>query len=146
MREEFFADFTRRFSRGAVIQARLGHSLDHFRISALFGPSGCGKTTILRCLAGLDRPQEGIIRFGNETWFDSDRHIFLPPQKRKIGYLFQEYALFPHLNVEENIGYGLAKVTAAERRRRIAEMLDFTQMNGYEEYYPRQLSGGQQQR
>jgi molybdate transport system ATP-binding protein len=109
----------------------------------LFGPSGSGKTTILRCLAGLDRPQQGHIRFGDETWFDSARQICLPPQRRNIGYLVQDYALFPHLTVERNIAYGLADQSDA---RRVAEMIALLQLDGLERRYPRNLSGGQQQR
>jgi ABC-type sulfate/molybdate transport systems ATPase subunit len=69
----------------------------------LFGPSGCGKTTTLRCLAGLERPEEGRITFGENTWFDAELRVCLTPQQRDIGYLFQKYALFPHLSVAQNI-------------------------------------------
>src|SRR5262249_56724352 len=82
----------------------------------LFGPSGSGKSTTLRCLAGLDRPARGTIRFGDEIWFDAARGVCLPPQRRRIGYLFQDYALFPHLRVAQNIGYGLGNLAASERR------------------------------
>ena len=73
----------------------------------LFGPSGSGKTTILRCLAGLDRPQEGFIRFGDDVWFDAAAGINRPPQQRRLAYVSQDYGLFPHLTVEENIRFGM---------------------------------------
>src|SRR5205823_4699837 len=105
--------------------------------------SGSGKSTALRCLAGLERPDRGTIRFGDEIWFDSARGIFLPPQRRRIGYLFQDYALFPHLRVAQNIAYGLAKFA---RQQRIEEITALLGLSGLEDRYPKQLSGGQQQR
>jgi molybdate transport system ATP-binding protein len=101
---------------------------------------------VLRCLAGLDRPDQGQICFDEEVWFDAVRGAFLPPQRRGIGYLFQEYALFPHLTVAGNIVYSLTGLTASERRRRLGEMTDLFGLAGLEDRYPRQLSGGQQQR
>src|SRR6266566_8193421 len=86
------------------------------------------------------------IRFGEETWFDASCGILVPPQRRQIGYLFQEYALFPHLTVERNIGYGIRRIGDEERRMRIAEITDLLGLAGLEDRYPRQLSGGQQQR
>ena len=79
----------------------------------LFGPSGSGKTTILRCLAGLDRPQEGFIRFGEEVWFDAAAGINRPPQQRRLAYVSQDYGLFPHLTVEQNIRFGMDAAGAA---------------------------------
>ncbi|TMJ67367.1 MAG: ABC transporter ATP-binding protein, partial [Alphaproteobacteria bacterium] len=114
--------------------------------TVLFGPSGSGKSTALRCLAGLERPDRGMIRFGDEVWFDSARRIFLPPQRRRIGYLFQDYALFPHLRVAQNIAYGLGKIPAAERRERIEEITALLELSDLADRYPKQLSGGQQQR
>jgi molybdate transport system ATP-binding protein len=115
-------------------------------LTVLFGPSGSGKSTTLRCLAGLERPDRGVIRFGDEIWFDAERNIFLPPQQRRIGYLFQDYALFPHLTVEQNIAYGLGKLREAARRQRVEEISALLELAGLEDRYPRQLSGGQQQR
>ncbi|MEI8197543.1 MAG: ABC transporter ATP-binding protein, partial [Phycisphaerae bacterium] len=118
-------------------------------ITVLFGPSGCGKTTILRCLAGLERPDMGFIRYGSEYWFDAPRGLHLPPQRRGIGFLFQDYALFPHLNVAGNISYAIARIARIprpQRRERLAEMLDLLDLGGLEQRYPDQLSGGQQQR
>src|SRR5437660_1703839 len=146
MGPELVAEFEKKFPDGPPIQVRLRRPVDHFSLTVLFGPSGSGKTTALRCLAGLDRPQCGYIRFGDETWFDASCGILVPPQRRQIGYLFQEYALFPHLTVERNIGYGIRRIGDAERRVRIAEITDLLGLAGLEDRYPRQLSGGQQQR
>jgi molybdate transport system ATP-binding protein len=143
---ELTAEFEKCFPGGPVIQVELRLPADAFSLTVLFGPSGSGKSTTLRCLAGLDRPERGTIRFGNEIWFDAARGIFLPPQRRRIGYLFQDYALFPHLTVAQNIGYGLSKVAAPERRQRIEEITTLLGLAGLGERYPRQLSGGQQQR
>src|SRR6266478_1495787 len=146
MGPELVAEFEKRFLDGPPIQVRLRRPVDHFSLTVLFGPSGSGKTTALRCLAGLDRPQRGYIRFGDETWFDASCGILVPPQRRQIGYLFQEYALFPHLTVERNVGYGIRRIGDAERRTRIAEITDLLGLAGLEDRYPHQLSGGQQQR
>jgi len=140
------ARFTRRFAGGPAIRAELAGVSDRPCVTVLFGPSGCGKTTVLRCLAGLDRPDEGFIRLGDETWFDSTRGIQLSPQQRGIGFLFQDYALFPHLTVADNLGYGLRDLKGVERRRRIAALLEQFDLAGLEQRRPAQLSGGQQQR
>ena len=141
-----FADFKKHFAGGPAIQVKLRRPVATFSLTVLFGPSGSGKSTTLRCLAGLERPDRGVIRFGDEIWFDAERNIFLPPQQRRIGYLFQDYALFPHLTVEQNIAYGLGKLSAAARRERIKEIMNSLALVGLEHRYPRQLSGGQQQR
>ena len=140
------AEFEKHFADGTVIKVELCRPADAYSLTVLFGPSGAGKSTTLRCLAGLDRPERGAIHFGDEIWFDAARGIFLPPQRRRIGYLFQDYALFPHLRVAQNIGYGLGKIAAPERRQRIGEIAALLGLAGLEDHYPRQLSGGQQQR
>ncbi len=136
------ARFVKRFRGGPEIRAELSGA----GVTALFGPSGCGKTTTLRCLAGLDRPDEGAIRLGGETWFDGARRVFLRPQRRGVGLLFQDYALFPHRTVAGNVEFGLAGLGRAERRARAAALLDRLGLRGLETRYPHQLSGGQQQR
>lgn len=146
MTRELIADFEKQFAGETAIQTEFHHQVDGFSITVLFGPSGCGKTTVLRCLAGLERPDSGTIKFGEETWFDHEDAVFLRPQKRKIGFLFQDYALFPHLRIAQNIGYGLRHLPLEERRKRIDEMLDLFDLNGLEDRYPHQVSGGQQQR
>lgn len=146
MSNELAAHFVKRFGREVTIEGNLCQPADHFSVTVLFGPSGCGKTTMLRCLAGLERPEEGRIRMGPMTWFDVELGIFLTPQERDIGYLFQEYALFPHLTVGQNIAYGLRGFSRAERQERVGEMLERFHLAGLENRYPRQLSGGEQQR
>ena len=143
---ELTAEFEKHFPAGPIIKAELRRPTDARSPTVLFGPSGSGKSTTLRCLAGLEKPDRGIIRFGDEIWFDSARGIFLPPQRRRIGYLFQDYALFPHLRVAQNIAYGLGKIAVAERRQRIEEITALLELSGLEDRYPTQLSGGQQQR
>jgi molybdate transport system ATP-binding protein len=116
------------------------------RVTVLFGESGCGKTTVLRCLAGLEHPEEGRIEFGKQTWFDSQSHQFLEPQQRNVGFVQQDYVLFPHLSVAGNVGFGLNQMSAAERRARVQELLCWVGLDGLGRRLPRELSGGQQQR
>ncbi len=146
MMAELASDFEKRFPGVPVIHGVMRRPADRFSVTALLGASGCGKTTILRCLAGLERPERGWIRFGEEVWFDAERRVHLPPQRRGIGFLFQDYALFPHLTVDDNIAYGVTDVSRRMRRRRAAEIMERFQLDGLGRRYPRQLSGGQQQR
>jgi len=143
---ELTADITKVFPGRLSIDVRLSVTLDPPPILILFGPSGSGKTTVLRCLAGLDWPERGTIRFRDEVWVDSERGIRLRPQERRIGYMSQDYALFPTHTVEGNIGYGLEGLSAAQSQKRIADMLAMLQLKGTEKLRPSQLSGGQQQR
>lgn len=108
----------------------------------LFGPSGAGKTTILRMLAGLTPPDNGRIVVDGETWFDAERRINLPPQKRAIGFVFQDYALFPNLSVRENIAYAVGK----NETHWVDELLDLTGLAALQARLPSTLSGGQKQR
>ena len=140
------ASFTKHFPGGAVIRGKLEQPVRGHSITVLFGPSGCGKTTVLRCLAGLERPEEGTVHFGAETWFDAQRSVCLAPQQRDIGFVFQDYALFPHLTVEGNIGFGLRDGTSNERRQRVGETLERFDLGKLAHRRPHQLSGGQQQR
>lgn len=114
----------------------------------LLGPSGCGKTTLLRCLAGLEDPDGGEIYIGDKLIFSYDKAISLPPSKRDLGFVFQNYALWPHMKVEKNITFALEiqKMSKEEMRKRVRETLAEVQMEGYEDRYPREMSGGQQQR
>ena len=113
---------------------------------ALLGPSGCGKSLTLKCIAGIERPDQGRIVLDGRVLFDSEKHIDLPPQKRQVGYLFQQYALFPHMTVAENIAAGCRRLERAERKSRVAELVAMLHLEGLEGLRPRQLSGGQQQR
>ena len=115
-------------------------------MTALVGPSGSGKTLTLRTIAGIFAPDAGRIVLDGEPLFDSERDVDLPPQARRVGYVPQQYALFPHLTVEDNVGFGLRDVTSAERRRRIGDLLELVELTGLEKRRPHQLSGGQQQR
>jgi len=112
-------------------------------ITAILGPSGSGKSTLLRLLAGLNKLQQGSIRFGDEVWADATARFHLPPQQRRIGMVFQDYALFAHMSVARNIAYGVAP---AERESRLAHYLPRLQLSQLAGRYPAQLSGGQRQR
>jgi iron(III) transport system ATP-binding protein len=113
-------------------------------IGVLIGPSGCGKTTLLRAVAGLEPVSAGEIRLAGQLV--SSAVTALAPEDRRIGMVFQDYALFPHLSVEGNIGFGLSHLGKAQRRQRVAEMLDLVGLQGSEARYAHELSGGQQQR
>jgi ABC-type sulfate/molybdate transport systems ATPase subunit len=112
----------------------------------LLGPSGSGKTMTLRAIAGLETPDRGRIVLNGRVLFDSKQRIDVPARARRIGLLFQNYALFPHLNVAKNIAFGLRRLPEAERNRRVAEQLAAAHLNGLAERYPATLSGGEQQR
>jgi molybdate transport system ATP-binding protein len=115
-------------------------------VSVLFGPSGSGKTLTLQCLAGLVRPEAGRIVVDGRVLFDSAAGIHVPPQERRLGYVFQGYALFPHLTVRANVAFGLRGRPQAERDQRTAEVIERLGLAGLEGRYPRELSGGQRQR
>lgn len=142
----FNASFVKRYSSDVAVHGAISQRIDRFGVTALFGPSGCGKTTILRCLAGLERPEQGRIDFAETVWFDASSRRFLPPQRRGVGMLFQDYALFPHMRVLENVAYGLGGASKSRRRQRAAELLERLGLGGMEDRLPHQLSGGQQQR
>lgn len=115
-------------------------------ITILFGPSGSGKSTLLDCIAGLERPDSGTIAIGEEVFFFSEENINRPPQKRKIAYVFQTLALFPHLNVNENVGYGLARDRKQERKERVEEILRAFHIENLQSRKPSEISGGERQR
>jgi multiple sugar transport system ATP-binding protein len=114
----------------------------------LLGPSGCGKTTLLRCVAGLEDPDDGEIYIGDMLVFSRSKGISLPPGKRELGLVFQNYALWPHMKVDKNITFALEiqKLGKEEMQKRVKEALAEVKMEGYEDRYPREMSGGQQQR
>ena len=115
-------------------------------ILALLGASGCGKSMTLKCIAGIEKPDEGHIELNGRVLFDSERRINLTPQERKAGYLFQQYALFPNMTVEQNIGTALKNLPKEKRAAAIAEKIAAFHLEGLEKHRPAQLSGGQQQR
>ena len=158
-------DIEKRFASGASVTAAFEAPIDRGTVLVLFGPSGAGKTTILRCLAGLERPDRGEMRFRDQVWFDARSGRFAPPQARRTSYVFQEPALFPHLTVRANVGFGVAHRSAEASRydatganaslKRSAKLQpsgsvdDLLARLGVAELahrYPRELSGGQRQR
>ncbi|MBM3638608.1 MAG: ABC transporter ATP-binding protein [Actinobacteria bacterium] len=124
--------------RDVSFQAKTGS------ITALLGPSGEGKTTLLRIIAGFERPRQGVVSVNDRVVSSPD--TFVPPQHRGIGIVTQEGALFPHLTVGQNIAFGLADRRSANSRRRVAEVLDMVDLAGTESHHPSELSGGMQQR
>jgi len=137
------ADLYLSFGRTAVLQG-FGFDLEAGEIACLLGHSGCGKTTALRAVAGFEQPERGRIALQGRTL--SDGRLFVPPHLRRIGMVFQDYALFPHLNVADNIAFGLSGRSAEARKARVAELLALIGLPDYGGHYPHQLSGGQQQR
>jgi molybdate transport system ATP-binding protein len=113
---------------------------------ALAGPSGAGKTSVLRVVAGLLRPERGRVVAGDATWLDTSSGIDVPPERRRCGYVFQEYALFPHLSAWQNVAYPLRGVPRADRRRRAVELLDRFGLGAQADDRPATLSGGERQR
>ena len=117
-------------------------------IFTLLGPSGCGKTTLLRCIVGLESPDAGEVIIGDEVVWSKEKGIFVPPEKRGLGMVFQTYAIWPHMNVFDNVAFPLQtrNATKDEIRRSVARVLEFVQMEGFEKRPATKLSGGQQQR
>ncbi len=115
-------------------------------ITILFGPSGSGKTTTLRAIAGITKPDQGHIQVGAQTFFDSRTRVNIPIQERRIGYVFQDYALFPHLTAEQNVSFGIKAEPESERRERAQEMMALFKVEHVRHRYPQNMSGGEQQR
>jgi iron(III) transport system ATP-binding protein len=133
-------------SFGAVEAVReLNLELTRGKILTLLGPSGCGKTTVLRLLAGFESPDAGEIEISGRL--AAGRGASVPPEERRVGMVFQDYALFPHLSVAKNVAYGLKGILRGKKRdARVAEVLNLTRLSGLEDRMPHELSGGQQQR
>lgn len=132
-------ELTRRLGGRAVVD-RVSLHLEPGELLALVGPSGCGKSTLLRVVAGLDRPDGGLVHL------DGKDVTSRPAERRQVGLVFQDHGLFPHLNVADNIGFGLWRVGRAERRRWVAELLELVKLSHTAGRYPHELSGGEQQR
>ena len=128
----------------APVLQDLSFTLSAGAIGCFLGPSGCGKTTLLRCLAGFEELLAGEIRFNGRVM--STRRLTVAPENRRVGFVFQDYALFPHLSVEANVGFGLQRWERPLRRRRTAEMLELVGLDRLGHVPPNELSGGQQQR
>ena len=146
MADEIVIDIEKQYPAGATVRANFRLKLEAGSAAILFGPSGAGKTTLLRSIAGLERPERGIIRFRDEVWFDAARGVFRPAEARSVGLLFQEYALFPHLTVRENIEYGLDHMSKAQRRETVDEIMASFEIVELAGRRPREISGGQAQR
>jgi molybdate transport system ATP-binding protein len=141
---------------GLLLEVSLKKSLPEFKLDiafsvnqeilAILGPSGSGKTMTLQCIAGLMRADKGYIRLNDTILLDSAKGIRLIPQKRRVGFVFQNYALFPHLNVEDNIAYGISHLSKEERKTKVSDLLEKMHISNLGKRYPRQLSAGQQQR
>jgi len=131
-------------SKQPPILSKVTFSIDRGEIVGILGPSGSGKSTLLRLIAGLGTPDQGIISIADQVVVNAN--TFVPPEERGVGMVFQDYALFPHLNVEKNIEFGLHRMSRAERKARLDEMIELVQLKGFMKRYPHELSGGQQQR
>ena len=140
-------NLTKRFGDVAAVN-NVSLTVEPGTFLTLLGPSGCGKTTLLRCIAGLEDPNEGEIYIGDKLVFSSARGISLPAGQRDLGLVFQNYALWPHMKVDKNITFALEirKMPKEEMNKRVKEALAEVQMEGFEDRYPREMSGGQQQR
>jgi len=136
---------TKRFQPNSEpVVDNIGFQVNPDEIFAILGPSGCGKTTTLRIIAGFERPDSGTVMLRGKVV--EAQNVHLPPEKRGIGFVFQEYALFPHLNVHDNIAFGLREFTKIEAEARIDHLLMIAGLKGFEKRRPSELSGGQQQR
>jgi len=140
-------NLTKRFGNCVAVN-NVSLTIEPGAFLTLLGPSGCGKTTLLRCLAGLEEPDDGEIYIGDTLVYSSEKGISLPAGKRDLGLVFQNYALWPHMKVDKNITFALEikKLDKNEMDLRVREALAQVKMTGYEDRYPREMSGGQQQR
>ncbi len=139
-------EVTKSYGEKAVIRPTT-LKIDDGSFTTLLGPSGCGKTTLLRMIAGLETPDAGEIYFDGECVFSRDKRVNLPPEKRGLGFVFQDFALWPHMTVFENVAFGLRAAGRTKGLdRKVYLALHSVQLDGFAERYPHQLSGGQQQR
>ena len=138
------------YSEGKRIRAldNVNLTIPANHIFTLLGPSGCGKTTLLRCIVGLESPDAGEVIIGGEVVWSKEKGIFVPPEKRGLGMVFQTYAIWPHMNVFDNVAFPLQNrnVPKDEIKRSVAKVLEFVQLDGFEKRPATKLSGGQQQR
>jgi iron(III) transport system ATP-binding protein len=138
---------TKRFARDrAPAVEGLSLAVERGEILALLGPSGCGKTTTLRLIAGFETPDRGRVIIGDRVMADAERGLAVPPEERGVGVVFQDYALFPHLTVADNVAFGLHHLSREQRRERVRAVLDLVGMLDLGGRYPHEISGGQQQR
>ena len=147
MPEIILKNVAKRFGKFVAVE-NLNLNIPSNSFITLLGPSGCGKTTTLRMIAGLETPTEGCISIDGKVVFDADQGINLPPNKRDVGFLFQNYALWPHMTVYQNIAFGLENLKWDKNKikDRVGELLKMLKIEQFEKRYPSELSGGQQQR
>lgn len=138
------ANLSAAYEKGATVVSDINLSLDEGELGCLLGPSGCGKTTILRAISGFQRLASGSISLAGDVISTSKKTT--SPELRAVGMVFQDHALFPHLTIGDNIGFGLSKLDSTERKSRIATLLDLVGMQAHATKYPHELSGGQSQR
>jgi ABC-type sugar transport system ATPase subunit len=140
-------DLSKRFGGTRAVD-RLSLSIRDGEFLTLLGPSGCGKTTTLRCLSGLEEPDSGEITIGGRCVFSAGRCVNVPPGQRGLGLVFQNYALWPHMKVGQNVAFGLRRGRRAgqDLSKKVTDILRVVGLSGYEDRYPHELSGGQQQR
>lgn len=139
-------NITKAFGERKVIN-NVSLKIESGSFTTLLGPSGCGKTTLLRMISGLETPDTGEIYFGDQCVFSSEKGINVPPEKRKLGFVFQDFALWPHLTVYENVAFGLRAAKRTEDLdKKVKDALHAVQLDDFGKRYPHQLSGGQQQR
>jgi iron(III) transport system ATP-binding protein len=142
------AHLSKKFGKTVQAVDDVNLEINHGEILTLLGPSGCGKTTVLRCLAGLETPDAGEISVDDCVIFSSEKHINTPTEKRRMGMVFQSYAIWPHMTVFDNVAYPLKvrKIPKDQMKVRVAAALEKVRLSGFEDRYGTQLSGGQQQR
>lgn len=139
-------NINKKFSEAFNIK-NLNLVIDDNSFTTLLGPSGCGKTTVLRIISGLEIPDSGEILFDDRIIFSSEKNINIPPEKRGLGFVFQDFSLWPHMTVFENVAFPLrAKKNNADIEQKVLKALKTVHLDGYENRFPRELSGGQQQR
>lgn len=147
MSEIILKNLTKKFGNATAVD-NLNLTIKDGDFLTLLGPSGCGKTTTLRCLSGLEVPDDGEISIDSDCIFSFDQGINVPPGQRHLGLVFQNYALWPHMTVKQNIAFGLSKANLSKHdvEQRIEDILKLVGLEGFQERYPHELSGGQQQR
>lgn len=148
MSQVTFENVGKEYTSGAWAVKDFNLKISHAQFISFLGPSGCGKTTTLRMIAGLEENTHGIIRFDQDIVSDPQQHHFLAPEKRNVGMVFQSYAVWPHMNVFDNIAYPLKlkKIAKEKIRQSVLEILKTVELSGLEGRRPHELSGGQQQR
>ena len=137
-------NLTCKYDQQTTVLESLSLEVEQGEIVCLLGASGCGKTTLLKAIAGLLPLSSGTMSLNCMLIDDGDN--WLPPEQRNIGMIFQDYALFPHLTVSQNVAFGLRDMSDKQKLQKVSEMLDLVHLAGFEQRYPHQLSGGQQQR